>query len=93
MLDPTTLLGFAAAALTSLSYIPQMRKALPRGATDDLSLKMLLALLAGLSLWIAYGAFLGDPIIIGANVIGAGLVGTVLCCKVRDVRSGKKKPA
>ena len=90
MLDTTTLLGFAAAALTSLSYIPQMRKALPRGATGDLSLKMLLALFAGLSLWIAYGAIIGDPIIIGANVIGAGLVGTVLGCKIRDLRGGKR---
>jgi MtN3 and saliva related transmembrane protein len=86
MPDTTTVLGFAAAALTSLSYIPQARKALPRGATDDLSLKMLLALFTGLCLWIAYGAIIGDPIIIAANVVGAGLVGTVLGCKVRDVR-------
>ena len=63
-----------------------MRKALPRGATDDLSLKMLLALFAGLSMWIAYGAIIGDPIIIVANVVGAGLVGAVLCFKVRDLR-------
>jgi MtN3 and saliva related transmembrane protein len=90
MLDLTTLLGFAAAALTSLSYIPQVRKALPRGATDDLSLKMLLALFGGLSLWVAYGAIIRDPIIIGANGIGAGLVGTVLYCKIRDVRGGKR---
>jgi MtN3 and saliva related transmembrane protein len=86
MPDTTTVLGFAAAALTSLSYIPQARKALPRGATDDLSLKMLLALFTGLCLWIAYGAIIGDPIIIAANAVGAGLVGTVLGCKVRDVR-------
>ena len=81
-----TLLGLLAAALTSLSYIPQLRKALPRGSTDDLSLKMLLALLAGLSLWIVYGAIIGDPIIVVANVAGAGLVGTVLGCKIRDLR-------
>jgi MtN3 and saliva related transmembrane protein len=82
----TTLLGLMAAALTSLSYIPQLRKALPRGATHDLSLKMLVALFAGLSLWIMYGAVIGDPVIIIANVVGAGLVGTVLGCKVRDLR-------
>lgn len=45
MPDATKLLGLLAAALTSLSYIPQVRKALPRKSTDDLSLKMLLALL------------------------------------------------
>ncbi len=87
MPDSMSIFGFAAAALTSLSYIPQVQKALPRGATDDLSLKMLVALFAGLVLWIAYGALIGDLIIVAANVIGAGLVGTVLGCKIRDVRS------
>lgn len=81
-----TLLGFAAAALTSLSYIPQVRKALPRGATHDLSLKMLLALFAGLSLWIAYGVTIGNPVIVTANAVGAALVGMVLGCKIRDLR-------
>ena len=34
-----TIVGLFAAALTSLSYIPQVKKALPAGSTDDLSLK------------------------------------------------------
>jgi MtN3 and saliva related transmembrane protein len=82
-----TLLGLAAAALTSLSYVPQVRKALPRGATDDLSLKMLVALLAGLSLWIVYGAVIGDAVVVTANAVGAALVGMVLACKIRDLRT------
>lgn len=86
MPDFTSLLGLLAAALTSLSYIPQVRKALPSGSTEDLSLKMLLALLAGLSLWIVYGTVVRDPIIVIANATGAALVGTVLACKIRDVR-------
>jgi MtN3 and saliva related transmembrane protein len=89
----TTLLGLVAAALTSLSYVPQLRKALPRGTTHDLSLKMLLALFAGLSLWIAYGVIIGNPVIMIANAVGAGLVGTVLGCKVRDLRrAGDHRP-
>ena len=87
MPDATSLLGFLAAALTSLSYLPQVSKALPRQSTGDLSLKMLLALLAGLSLWIFYGLTVGDPIIIAANAVGATLVGFVLACKVRDIAS------
>jgi MtN3 and saliva related transmembrane protein len=86
MPDTTKLLGLLAAALTSLSYIPQVRKALPRKSTDDLSLKMLLALFAGLSLWIAYGAIIGDLILVAANAVGALLVGIVLGCKIRDMR-------
>jgi MtN3 and saliva related transmembrane protein len=88
MPDMTMLLGLAAAALTSLSYIPQVRKALPKGATDDLSLKMLVALFAGLSLWCVYVFIKSDTVIIGANLIGASLVGIVLACKIRDERSG-----
>lgn len=87
MADISSFLGLAAAALTSLSYIPQVRKALPRHSTGDLSLQMLLALLAGLSLWIGYGAVIGNAIIMIANGIGAALVGTVLGCKLRDMKS------
>lgn len=86
MADITSALGFVAAGLTSLSYLPQVRKALPRNSTDDISMKMLLALLAGLSLWVVYGAVVGDFIIIVANATGAVLVGTVLYCKIRDMR-------
>ena len=87
MPDWTTILGFLAAALTSLSYIPQVRKALPRGATGDLSLKMLLALFVGLSLWCIYGLVKGDVVIIVANIVGVALVGTILICKLRDKHS------
>ena len=86
MPDITTALGLVAAGLTSLSYLPQVQKALPRNSTADLSLKMLLALLSGLSLWIVYGAVIGDVIIVAANFTGAALVGTVLACKIRDIR-------
>ena len=87
MSDITTALGLVAAGLTSLSYLPQVRKALPRNSTADLSLKMLLALLSGLSLWIVYGAVIGDFIILVANATGAALVGSVLVCKIRDMRA------
>jgi MtN3 and saliva related transmembrane protein len=73
-------LGTASAALTSLSYIPQVRKALPRRSTADLSVRTLVALTAGLAGWI----IIADPIIAVANTVGAGLAATVLACKIRD---------
>ena len=63
-------LGLLAAALTSLSYIPQAAKAAPRGATKDLSLKMLIALFTGLLCWMVYGIAKGDWVIIVANCAG-----------------------
>lgn len=80
-------IGACAAILTSLSYIPQVRKAWPRGSTEDLSLKMLIALTAGLLLWIAYGLLKDDWVIVAANSVGALLSVSVLAFKIRDMRS------
>jgi MtN3 and saliva related transmembrane protein len=81
-------IGVCAAVLTSLSYIPQVRKAWPRGSTEDLSVKMLIALTSGLLLWIAYGLLKGDWVIVAANSVGAILSGSVLAFKIRDMRAG-----
>ena len=83
-------IGIGAAVLTSLSYIPQVQKAWPRGSTSDLSLKMLVVLTSGLVLWIGYGLLKGDWVIVAANSVGAALSGTVLAFKIRDIRSGRK---
>ena len=80
-------LGLIAATLTSLSYIPQVRKVFARGSTKDLSLKTLAILFVGPSLWTVYGILKSDIVIVGGNAVGAGLVATVLLCKLRDIRS------
>ena len=84
-------IGGCAALLTSLSYIPQVQKAWPRGSTSDLSLKMLITLTAGLLLWIVYGMLRNDWVIIAANAVGGSLSATVLFCKIRDIRAGSAK--
>jgi MtN3 and saliva related transmembrane protein len=81
-----TIIGLLAAALTSLSYIPQVKKALPPGSTDDLSSKTLAVLAAGLALWIGYGVLKGDYVIIAANAVGLALVATLIRFKIRDAR-------
>jgi MtN3 and saliva related transmembrane protein len=82
-------IGVGAAVLTSLSYIPQVRKAWPRGSTKDLSLHMLIVLTTGLSLWIGYGVLKGDWVIVAANSVGAMLSASVLIFKIRDMRAGR----
>lgn len=77
--------GGIAAVLASLSYLPQVRKAWPRGSTQDLSLGMLAALTLGLSLWVVYGLLRYDWVVVGANAIGATLAAIVLGCKIRDL--------
>jgi MtN3 and saliva related transmembrane protein len=78
-------IGAFAALLTSLSYVPQVEKAWPKGSTSDLSLKMLVALTTGLFLWVCYGLVQEDWIIVVANGVGAALSLTVLLCKIRDL--------
>lgn len=82
-------LGILAAALCALSYVPQVKKAWPRGATEDLSLKMLVVLACGLACWVMYGILLGDWIIAIANLISLSLVGSVLGFKIRDLRASE----
>jgi MtN3 and saliva related transmembrane protein len=79
--------GGLAALLTSLSYVPQVRKALPCGSTDDLSLKTLAILTSGLAIWIVYGVLKSDWLIMAGMGFGATLSGIVLGCKIRDLRS------
>lgn len=85
-------IGVAAAILTSLSYLPQVRKALPRGATKDLSLKMLAVLTCGLALWTLYGLLKSDWVIVAANLVGGSLSGIVLACKIRDTIAARRAP-
>jgi MtN3 and saliva related transmembrane protein len=80
-------IGGCAAVLTSLSYLPQVRKAWPRGSTSDLSLNMLIALTTGLALWIVYGLLKGDWVIVAANSVGGSLSAAILAFKIRDMRS------
>ena len=77
--------GALAAFLSSLSYVPQVLKAWPRGSTAALSLTMLVVLTLGLSLWIVYGVIRSDWVIITANAVGASLAGLVLAFKIRDL--------
>ena len=60
-------LGIIAGILTSISMLPQLIKVLKEKNVDDLSPVMLLTLIAGLSLWVAYGIGKGEAPIIYSN--------------------------
>jgi MtN3 and saliva related transmembrane protein len=47
-----TVVGAIAALLSSLSYIPQVKKVWSGQPTDDLSSRALIALTSGLVLWV-----------------------------------------
>jgi len=82
-MDLTTLIGFLAGGLTTLSFLPQVVKTARSRSARDLSGSMLLVFLIGLVLWTIYGLQVGSLPIIAANVITIGLVGAILAMKVR----------
>ena len=79
----TTIVGVLAALCTTASYIPQVRKTWQTRQTDDLSLRMLLLLAAGLSLWIVYGVLNKDAVIVVANSASLGLLASILYWKLK----------
>ncbi|MBV8697076.1 SemiSWEET transporter [Bradyrhizobium sp.] len=79
----TTLIGLAAACCTTVSFLPQVIKAWRTQSTRDMSVMMFTLLVTGNSLWLLYGALIGDLPIVAANVITLGLVGAILALKLR----------
>ncbi|MBD2187331.1 SemiSWEET transporter [Pseudanabaena mucicola] len=63
------IVGFMAASLTTLAFLPQVIKVWRSRSTKDISLPMLIAFIAGVALWLAYGVLVnGSPIVI-ANAV------------------------
>ena len=77
-------LGFAAGTLTTVSFIPQVWKAWRTRRCHDLSLGMLLAFGAGVTLWLIYGLLLHAPPIIAANAFTLLLIVMLLYLKLAD---------
>ena len=86
MLD--TIIGGFAAFCTTISYVPQVKKAWQTRETGDISLKMLLLLATGLGLWVAYGFMKSDWVIVGANSISLAMLANLIWFKMHE----KKQP-
>jgi len=77
------LLGYAAAILTTASFLPQTLKSWRTRDLSGISLGMYGLFTLGVALWLAYGVALGSWPIIAANAITLALAGTVLVLKLR----------
>jgi len=71
------IIGLAAAALTTISFLPQVIQAFRTKHTKDISLYTFLVLSIGIILWIVYGILIKELPIILAN--GATLI---LCISI-----------
>ncbi|MEO7444838.1 MAG: SemiSWEET transporter [Ferruginibacter sp.] len=69
-------LGLAAGTITSITFLPQVIRIWKTKSAKDLSISMLLLLLLGVSMWLAYGIIVKDIAIIYTNsmVLIMGLI-------------------
>ncbi len=75
-------IGFAAAACTTLSFIPQLTKIRKQGGRDlYLTYTMLSVYLLGLALWLAYGIWLHAPAVVVAHAASIALVVAAIVMK------------
>ena len=82
MSNTATAIGLAAAVCTTAANLPQLKKAWTTGQTDDLSLKTLLLFGSGLALWVVYGFFQKDVVIIVANGVSLLILSVILYLKL-----------
>ena len=66
-MDFLTILGLAAATLTTISFLPQMFKTWQTKSAKDVSLVTLITFIIGIFLWLIYGIYLQSLLIIIAN--------------------------
>jgi MtN3 and saliva related transmembrane protein len=77
------ILGYAAAALTTGSFIPQAIMTIRSRNTSGISLGMYVVFTVGVAIWLVYGINLGSWPMIAANTVTLGLAGTILVLKVK----------
>jgi MtN3 and saliva related transmembrane protein len=79
----TSLLGFIAGILTTVSFVPQVLHAWRSKRCDDLSWGMLLTFSGGVVLWLVYGIRLRAMPIIVANAVTLALLLIIMALKTR----------
>lgn len=77
------IVGFIAATLTTLAYLPQVIKTWKSKSAADLSLGLFSILTTGVFLWLVYGIMIGNGPIIASNIITLLLTGSMLYFKLR----------
>ncbi|MFC5578653.1 SemiSWEET transporter [Lysobacter niabensis] len=76
-------MGFVAATLTTVSFVPQAMKIIRSKQTQGISLWMYLTFTIGIAFWLAYGLVLMSWPMIIANVVTLLLSLTILSLKLR----------
>lgn len=76
-------LGYVAAILTTLSFVPQAAQIIRSKHTRSISMPMYLTFTVGVAFWLGYGIVLGSWPMIASNIVTFALAMTILVLKLR----------
>ena len=85
-----TILGFFAAILTSISFVPQAFKVYKTNNTSSISLEMFILFTFGVVCWLIYGFLRNDMAITVANFFTLLMSGFILSKKIHNTINGEK---
>lgn len=77
------LVGYVAAFLTTVSFIPQAIKTIRSRDTSGISAGMYGTFTVGIACWLGYGLYLGSLPMILSNTVTFALSATILALKLR----------
>jgi MtN3 and saliva related transmembrane protein len=81
------IIGFMATGFAVSSTVPQIRKALRTKESDDVSIRFIIVLIIGLSLWVVYGIGKNDIVLIIGNSLAVALNTFMLFLKIKYSRN------
>jgi MtN3 and saliva related transmembrane protein len=77
------LIGYCAASLTTVSFLPQAWLTFRTKDVRGISLGMYSVFTVGVALWLLYGVMMGAWPIVIANAVTLGLASVILAMKLR----------
>ncbi|GHB02332.1 hypothetical protein GCM10009069_26320 [Algimonas arctica] len=80
------IIGYTAASLTTLSFLPQAIGSVRSGQTEGLSLPMYAMFSAGVALWLAYGLAVKSWPVALANLVTLAFALVILSLIIRNRR-------
>lgn len=82
-------IGYMAATLTTVAFIPQAYKVYKTKQTGDLSLGLFVLLNFGIFMWFVYGILIGSYPVIVANGVTMFFAGYILYSKLQGTKDEK----
>jgi MtN3 and saliva related transmembrane protein len=83
MQNLSSAIGFIAASLTTIAFVPQVRKVWRTRSAKDVSLGMYSLFTLGVAMWLVYGILIHAWPVIVANAITLVLAGAVLVMRIK----------